>query len=82
MADRLVPLDPDGNRLLDGIRVGRGASGLASGAGGVWVANTLDGTLSRVDPRARQVVATIDVGGAPRAVEVGAGSVWVTEHAF
>jgi YVTN family beta-propeller protein len=82
VSDRLVPLDPDGNHLLDGVRVGRGAGGVAAGAGAVWVANTLDGTVSRVDPRARRVVATIDVGGAPRSVTVGAGSVWVTEHAF
>jgi YVTN family beta-propeller protein len=77
-----VPLDPAGNRILPAVRVGRGAGGVAAGAGAVWVANTLDGTLSRVDPQARRVVATIDVGGAPRAVAVGAGSVWVTEHAF
>ena len=31
-------------------RVGRGASGVAAGAGALWVANTLDGTVSRIDP--------------------------------
>ena len=35
--------------------------GIAAGAGGVWVANTLDGTVSRVDPGTGRVVATIDV---------------------
>ena len=50
--------------------MGRGASGVAAGHGAVWVVNTLDGTLSRVDPRTRRVVATVDVGPAPRAVAV------------
>jgi YVTN family beta-propeller protein len=77
----LVPLTPAGNRLLAAVGVGRGAGGIAAGAGSVWVANTLDGTVSRIDPRARRVVATIDVGGTPRGVAAGAGSVWVTEHA-
>ena len=31
--------------------VGPRAAGVAAGAGAVWVANTLDGTVSRIDPR-------------------------------
>jgi YVTN family beta-propeller protein len=41
------------------------------------VANSLDGTISRVDPRARRVVATIQVGGLPKELAVSAGAVWV-----
>ena len=82
MRDRVVPVDPDGERILAPVSVGRGPSGVAAGRGALWVVNTIAGTLSRLDPRTRRVVATIDVGGAPRAVAVGGGSVWVTRHAF
>ena len=40
----------------------------SSAAGSVWVANTLDGTVTRIDRR-RQVV-TIPVGGAPAGADV------------
>jgi YVTN family beta-propeller protein len=55
---------------------------VSAGFGSLWVVNTLDGTLTRIDPGARRVEATIDVGDGPRAVAVGRGAVWVTEHAF
>jgi peptide/nickel transport system substrate-binding protein len=41
------------------------------------VANTQDGTISRIDPGAATVTETIQVGGRPTGVTVGAGSVWV-----
>ena len=71
--DRVVPVDADGDRLLAPIRGRRAArAGSPPGAGGVWVANTLDGTLSRIDPRTRRVVATVDVGAVPRRSRSGA----------
>jgi streptogramin lyase len=39
--------------------VGRGPGVPAAGAGAVWVPNSLDGTVARVDPATRAVVATI-----------------------
>lgn len=50
---------------------------MAFGAGAVWVANALDGSVSRIDPRANQVVQTITIGRRPIGVTVGAGAVWV-----
>ena len=44
----------------------------------VWVANRLDGTVSRID-RGRDAVVTIPVGGAPSALAFGAGSLWVAD---
>jgi YVTN family beta-propeller protein len=44
------------------IPVGQIPVRIAAGAGSVWVPNTLDGTLSRIDPATNQVVATIDLG--------------------
>jgi peptide/nickel transport system substrate-binding protein len=44
----------------------------------VWVANQLDGTVSRIDRGDEQVV-TIPVGGSPAALAFGAGSLWVAD---
>ena len=49
---------------------GRGTSGVAVGAGAVWVTSTIDGTVARIDPRTAEVVDEIDVGGRPREVAV------------
>ena len=48
------------------------------GFGSVWVANSRDGTVSRIDPRSNKVVKTIAVGGSPRSIAVGNGRVWVS----
>jgi peptide/nickel transport system substrate-binding protein len=61
----------------DPIRVGRGPVGLAVGEGAVWVADSADDNVKRVDPRTQTVVTTIDVGHSPSAITVGGGSVWV-----
>ncbi len=46
--------------------------------GAVWVANRLDGTVSRIDPATNSVSATIpEVGANPTAVAAGLGAVWV-----
>jgi YVTN family beta-propeller protein len=58
--------------------MGRGPLGLAVDAEGVWVANTLDGTVTRVNPRTNKVVATIHLGHLPSWVAVGGGRVWVS----
>jgi YVTN family beta-propeller protein len=43
----------------------------------VWVANTLDGTVSRIDPRASQVVVTIAAGRQAKDITAAHGFVWV-----
>jgi streptogramin lyase len=48
------------------------------GGGSTWVANTLDGTISRIDREHHEVV-SIDVGGAPHGLAFGAGSLWVAD---
>ena len=47
----------------------------------VCVANSGDGTVSRIDPAAYGVAAKIEVGGRPSGVAVGSGGVWVTVQA-
>jgi peptide/nickel transport system substrate-binding protein len=44
------------------------------------VANSLDGTISRVDPASDAVVATVWVGDGPSAVAVGGGGVWAASE--
>jgi DNA-binding beta-propeller fold protein YncE len=66
---------------LQVIEVGRGASGIAVGAGAVWVASALDREVWRLDPVSGEALARIPVDGAPREVAVGAGGVWVTADA-
>ncbi len=67
--------------ISESIDVGDGPIDVAAGAGGVWVANSRDGTVSRIDPHTNKVVATIRLGNSPRAIVVGGGAVWVTVRA-
>ena len=58
------------------IRVGRAPKDIVVGLDSVWVANYLDGTISRIDPRTNRVD-TFNVGPFPEHLAVGEGSVWV-----
>jgi YVTN family beta-propeller protein len=62
------------------IPVGDAGGAVAVGFGSVWVANSADGSVSRIDPVAAKVVATIRVGSAPFGVAAGEGAVWVTNQ--
>jgi len=79
--DAVTRIDPATGVIVATIRIGRGAGGLAFGAGSVWATSFIDGTVSRIDPNTNRVVATIDVGGSPRDVAVGSGSVWTAGDA-
>ena len=70
----------DANRRRPGatrtIGVGRGPTAVAVGAGAVWVANTADGTISRIDPATnrswrRSRSATLRTGGRGRRLRLG-----------
>ena len=75
----LVRIDAATSRLVGrAVPLGRAPSGLAVGAGSVWVADALDGTVRRIDPVGRRVVATTRVGRQPYALSFAAGSLWVT----
>jgi hypothetical protein len=56
---------------------GRGPTGIAVGAASVWTANSLDGTVTRIDPQSGSA-STITVGGTPGELVVANGLVWVT----
>ena len=63
--------------LSDSVRVGLSPDGLAFGAGSLWVANRIDGTVSRINPETRAVVDVIPVGALPNEVAVTGNDVWV-----
>jgi YVTN family beta-propeller protein len=53
----------------------------AAGAGSIWVPNTGDGTVSRVDPASNRVVATIRIGDQPAFYHRDCEEKW-NVHAF
>ena len=68
-ANMVGVIDADGGGIRAEYSVGRDPSAIAVGAGSVWVANRLDGTVSRVT-RARPEVVPIPVGGEPTGTRV------------
>jgi DNA-binding SARP family transcriptional activator/ABC-type branched-subunit amino acid transport system substrate-binding protein/streptogramin lyase len=51
---------------------------IAAGAGAVWVADSFEGTLWRINPGGKLTTSTIDVGEGADEVAVGRGAVWIT----
>jgi YVTN family beta-propeller protein len=76
-ADGVGAIDPDTGRVTASARVGATPAGIASGAGRVWVTNSADATVTRLDTVGGHVDQTLEVGSSPAGVAVGAGSVWV-----
>ena len=67
----------DGRRRLP---VGEGPSALAAEGGSLWVANSLAGTLSRIDAATGQTRSVIPIGSGPSALAVTTGAVWVANE--
>jgi YVTN family beta-propeller protein len=59
------------------IRVGKAPAALIIEGSSIWVANSGDGTVSRIDSATNRVIATIAVGGRPTHLAAGFGAVWV-----
>ena len=61
--------------------VGNGPTAVLSAFGSIWVANQVDGTVSRLEPSTGQQQATIPVGDGPNALGAAAtGSLWVANE--
>ena len=74
-------IDPGEGEITAQVAVGDGPDALAVGAGSVWAANSVDGTLTRIDRRDGQVVTTtIPVGDDTSGIAFGEGSLWVTDR--
>ena len=65
-------------RKVESVPVGNSPSAIATGLGGVWVTDSVDNTVARIDPAsANAVTGTTPVGRGPSAVATGGGAVWV-----
>jgi peptide/nickel transport system substrate-binding protein len=63
------------------VRVGNSPAGIAAGGGFVWVANSLGGSVTKIDPRgdggSGGVAETVGVGNGPSGVAFGDRRAWV-----
>jgi YVTN family beta-propeller protein len=73
-------IDPNSDRVTGQVAVGAVPAALAIGHGSLWVANTVDQTVSRIDLASGRVVRAIAVGGIPLSLVVGKGAVWVVRR--
>ena len=62
------------------MHVGSGPAGIAVTPGAVWVANSLDQTVSKIDPASGTVTATIGVGDGPSGIVAAKDGVWVSDE--
>ena len=75
-ANNVTRIDPTGLQTSTAVN---GPSGIAVGAGGVWVADSQDDAVVRIDPTTQSVTRTIAVGRTPAGIAIGAGSIWVAD---
>ncbi|MFC5139069.1 hypothetical protein ACFPK1_12575 [Actinomycetospora rhizophila] len=70
--------DPNVAWAISGVpvQVGAAPADVEAGGGFIWVSNSGDGTLTRIDPVSR-ATSTVVVGGQPGQIVVGEGAVWV-----
>ena len=73
----LTRLDPAGGRVLGRLDPNTSPTGIAAGAGAIWLPNRDADTVTRVDPTGLRT--TIPVGRSPAAIAVGLGGVWVVD---
>ena len=65
------------NAVTDSFAVGAGPVGVTVGEGAVWVANSIDGTVSRIDP-GKSAVDSIALGVPPGGVVAAYDAVWTS----
>jgi DNA-binding beta-propeller fold protein YncE len=82
--DWLYRLDPKTRKIIARIDLGfsplsplNGRVELAVGAGGVWIADPLGDSVTRIDPVTNRPNGTFPTGRQPSAIAVGEGAIWV-----
>jgi streptogramin lyase len=77
----VLRIDPTQNNAATPVDVGTGVGGIAIGLDAVWVTDSQQDALLKIDPANPSQVQTfqLDAGSSPLGVAVGAGSVWVAE---
>jgi YVTN family beta-propeller protein len=61
--------------------VGEGPTAIAVTPDAVWVVNSGDGTLSRIDPETNEEEGTVSIGNVPAGIALAEGLLWVTVQA-
>ena len=81
-ANNVAVIDPRTNEIVAEVPVGIRPGPITFGAGSVWVGNTEDRTLTRIDPKTRASAGTIALDGqTPTGLAFGEGALWVA-HGF
>jgi YVTN family beta-propeller protein len=73
----LAAIDPSTNRVIKAIPLGGRPSAITADAGGLWVANIADRTLTRIHPDTRLPEGRISLAGTPTGIAAGPSGVWV-----
>ncbi len=78
--DAVAIIDPGSGRVTGQVAAGAAPTALALGAGGLWVANTDDQTVTHIDLGSGKVVRNVAIGGIPLGLAVGPNAVWVVRR--
>jgi ABC-type branched-subunit amino acid transport system substrate-binding protein/streptogramin lyase len=73
----LAAIPADGHRIASFTQAETAPSNIAVGEGSIWVLNTEDARVSRVDPRTGAVIRTFEPGGRLTDIAAGAGALWI-----
>ena len=76
-SNAIAVVEPGRGAVVAAIPVGRRPEHVVAGAGGVWVANVVDRTLSRIDPENLGVNKTVGLGFEPTDLAADDEHVWV-----
>lgn len=77
LPNSVAVIDTSTNQVVADVAVGTHPVGIAARGHDVWVANTNDGTVSRIDSSTRRVTKTISAGGpATDVVVLGPKTIW------
>ena len=78
--DRIVSRIDPATHAVQTIPVGADPAAVTVTGGDVWVANSGDGTVSRISAAANAVVQKISVGNVPDAIASGPSGIWVADR--
>jgi YVTN family beta-propeller protein len=75
-------IDPASNKIVGEVPVGARPGQVVAAAGGIWVANLEDRTVTRLDPTTQRLVRTISTEDAPIALTASDRFIWAVSASF